>query len=90
MQSFCTVFNWSNRADREKNKSNYRFPSIVKNNGKRRLETFKSEKGKMIQIFRKTLTERRLERSRMKIMLSAYPSLSVFFFFFTQSSQYQI
>ena len=73
MQGFCAVFNWSNRPDREKNKCNYRFPSIVKNNGKRRLETFKSEKKKMSQIFRKTLTERKLERSRMKIMLENFP-----------------
>ena len=34
MISFWAVFNCSNRADREKDKSNYRFPSIVKNNGK--------------------------------------------------------
>ena len=34
MPSFCAVFNYSNRADREKNKSNYHFPSVVKNNGK--------------------------------------------------------
>ena len=26
MQSFCAVLNCSNRADREKDKSNYRFP----------------------------------------------------------------
>ena len=32
----------------EKNKSNYCFPPIVKNNGKKRLETFESEKGKVV------------------------------------------
>ena len=31
---FLAVFNCSNRADREKDKFNYRFSSIVKNNGK--------------------------------------------------------
>ena len=41
MTRFCAVFNCSNRADREKNKSNYRFPSIVKNNGKEDLKRLK-------------------------------------------------
>ena len=76
MQSFCAVFNCSNRADREKNKSNYRFPSIVKNNGKEGLKLSKVRREKWLaQIFRKDLTERKLERTRMKIMLSASPSL---------------
>ena len=34
MQSFGAVFNYSNRATRKKNKSNYPFISIVKNNCK--------------------------------------------------------
>ena len=34
MQIFWAVFNCSNRADREKSKSKYHFPSFVKNNGK--------------------------------------------------------
>ena len=38
---FCAVFNYSNRADREKNKSNYCFPSNVKNNGKEGLKLSK-------------------------------------------------
>ena len=46
VQSFCTVFNCSNRADREKNKSNYRFPSIVKNNGKEGLKLSKVRREK--------------------------------------------
>ena len=46
MQSFCAVFNCSNRADREKNKSNYRFQSIVKNNGKEGLELSKVRREK--------------------------------------------
>ena len=48
MQSFCAVFNCSNRADREKNKSNYRFPSIVKNNGKEGLELSKVRREKWL------------------------------------------
>ena len=83
------MLNCSNCADREKDKSNYRFPSIVKNNSKEGLEFSKVKRQKWLaQIFRKVLTERKLERtrSRIKIMLSASP-LS---FFFTQSSQYQI
>ena len=64
MRSFCTVFNCSNRADREKNKSNYRFPSIVKNNGKEGLKLSKVRREKWLaQIFRKDLTERKLERN---------------------------
>ena len=47
MQSSCAVFNCSNRADREKSKSYYRFPSIQKK-WQRRLETFESEKGKVV------------------------------------------
>ena len=38
MLSFCAVFNYSCRANREKDNSNYRFPSIVKNNGKERMK----------------------------------------------------
>ena len=41
MPSFSAVFNSSNCADREKGKSNYRFPSIVKNNGKGALKLSK-------------------------------------------------
>ena len=46
MPSFCVVFNYSNSADREKNKSNYRFPSIVKNNGKEGLKLSKVRREK--------------------------------------------
>ena len=67
------VLNCSNRADREKC-----FPSNVKNNGKKVLKHTKVRKEKSLaQIFRKDLTERMLERTRIKIMLSASPS-SVF------------
>ena len=41
MPGFCAVFNCSNRADREKDKSIHRFPSIVKNNGKKGLKLSK-------------------------------------------------
>ena len=34
MPSFCAVSNCSNRADRQKDKCNYRFPQNVKNNDK--------------------------------------------------------
>ena len=86
LQIFCAVFDCSNRADREKNKSNYRFPSIVKNNGKEGL-TFSKERRKksLVQIFRKDLTERNLENTKMKIMLSASPSLFFFYTKFTMS-----
>ena len=80
MTRFCAVFNYSNGADREKDKSNDRFPSIVKNNSKEGLKLLKVSRQKWLaQIFRKVLTERKLERtrSRIKIMLSASPS-SVF------------
>ena len=33
MPSFCAVFNCWNCAGREKHKSYYRFPSVIKNNG---------------------------------------------------------
>ena len=66
------VLNCSNRADREKDKSNYRFPSIVKNNGKEGLKLSKVRREKWLaQIFRKDLTERKLEGTRIEIMLSA-------------------
>ena len=49
MPSFCAVFNCSNGADRKKDKSIHRFPSIVKNNGKEGLKLSKviREKGQL-------------------------------------------
>ena len=41
MPSFCAVFNYSNRDDREKDKCNYHFSSIVKNNNKEDLKLSK-------------------------------------------------
>ena len=77
MTRFCAVFNCSNRADREKNKSNYRFPSIVKSNGKEGLKRLRVRRGRRLaQIFSKDLTKRKLERTRMKIMLLASLSLA--------------
>ena len=72
MPSFCAVFNCSNRADREKNKSNYRFPSIVQNNGKKDLKLSKLRREKRHSSnFQERLIERKQKRTRMKIMLSA-------------------
>ena len=64
MPSFCTV-NYSNCANREKDKSNYRFPSIVKNN-KKGLKLSKVRREKWLaQIFRKDFNLRRkLKRTR--------------------------
>ena len=47
MLRFCAVFNCSNRAEKQKDKSNYRFPSSVKNNDKeclKVLNVWKEEK----------------------------------------------
>ena len=44
MPGFCAGFNCLNRADREKDKSIHRFPSIVKNNGKEGLKLLKVRK----------------------------------------------
>ena len=63
---------------------------MVKNNGKKglTLSNVRREKSS-VQVFRKDLTEKKLEKTRTKIMLSASLSLSLTVFF-TQSSQYQI
>ena len=52
MPSFCAV-NYSNCANREKDKSNYRFPSIVKNNCKKGLKLKVRRAKWLAQIFRK-------------------------------------
>ena len=82
MPSFCTVLNCSSNIDRDKDKSYSCFPSVVKNNseGGLKLSKVRREKCKWLaQIFRKYLTERKVERkrARIKIMLSV-SSLSVF------------
>ena len=63
---FLAVFNCSNRADSEKDKSNCSFPLIVKNNGKEglKLSMVRREKS-LAKLFRKDLTERKLERTRI-------------------------
>ena len=48
MSGFCAVFDCSNRADWEKDKSIYRFPSSVKNNDKKSLKLSKVRKEKWI------------------------------------------
>ena len=71
IESFCAVFNCLNCGDREKNNSNYHFPSTVKNNGKESLKLLKVRRENWLaQIFRKDLTGRKLERTKMKRMLS--------------------
>ena len=75
MPSFCAVFNCSNRADREKDKSNYRFPSNVKNNSKEGLKLWKVRREKWLaHIFRKYFAERKLGRTRTRIKLMFYAS----------------
>ena len=61
--SFCAVFSCSNCADREKDKPNHRFSSI----GSEGLKLSKvRRKNWLAQIFRKDLTERKLERTRIR------------------------
>ena len=56
MPSF-SAGNHSNCADREKDRSNYLFPSIVKNNSKKGLKLSKLRREKWLdQIFRKDVT----------------------------------
>ena len=50
------------------------FPQLLKNNSKEGLKLSKVRREKWLaQIFRKDLTERKLERRILKIMLSASP-----------------
>ena len=89
MASFCGVFNCPYCAGREKDKSNYRFPSILKKNGKEGLKLSKVRREKwLVQIFRENLTERTLERTKSKNQNNAF--CLPFIVFFTQSLQYQI
>ena len=61
MPSFCVV-NYSNCANRKKDKSNYRFPLIVKNNNKG-LKPSKVRREKWLaQIFGKDLTSRESQK----------------------------
>ena len=56
---------------------------MVKNNGKKglTLSSVRREKS-LVQVFRKDLTEKKLEKTRTKIMLSASLSLSLSHCFF--------
>ena len=65
MSSFCAVI-YSNCADREKDKLNYRFPSIVRNNRKKALKIWKvrREKKQLGQIFRKDLSSRESQKEQ--------------------------
>ena len=50
------------------------FPQLLKNNSKEGLKISKVRREKWLaQIFRKDFTERKLERTILKIMLSASP-----------------
>ena len=68
MPRFCAVLNFSNHANRDKDKSNYHFPSIVKNNFGEGQKPLKVRTKKWLaQIYKKNLTEIKLERTRIKI-----------------------
>ena len=87
MQSFCPAINCSNRADRGKNKSNYRFPSTVKNNDKEGLKLSKVRREKWLaQIFREDLTQRKLKKNKNQSNVLCLRFID----FFTKSSLYQI
>ena len=85
MQSFCAVFNWSNRADREKTKSNYCFPSVVKNNGKEGLKLSKVRREKWLN-FRESFNWEKAWKIKNENSAFFLPFID----FFTQSAQYQI
>ena len=70
---FLAVFNCSSYAEREKDKSNYHFCSDKEGSKPSKVRREKW----LAQILSKDLTERKLERTRMKIVLSSSPS-SVF------------
>ena len=76
MLSFCALFNCWNRAEKQEGKSNYPFPSVVKNNGKEGLKLSKVRKEEkwLGQIFRKDLTETKLERTKIRINITLFAS----------------
>ena len=72
MPRFCVIFNCSNRADIRGKQVELTYSlKIVKNNGKEGLKLSKV----VSSNFQEDLTERKLERTRIKIMLSASLSL---------------
>ena len=87
MPSFCAVLNCSNRADWEKEKSNYCFPSIVKNNDKEGLKLEKT--GKVVSLnFQEIFNWVKGEKNKNKNQNNAF--CLPFIGSFTQISQYQI
>ena len=75
MASFCIAFNCSNSSWQREKQVQLQFSSTVKKNCKEGLKLSKVRREKILaQIFSKSLTERKLERTKMKIMLSASPS----------------
>ena len=88
MPGFCAVFNCSNRAGREKDKSIY---SIVKNNGKESLKLSKvrREKSKVVSSnFQEIFNWEKARKNKSKNQNEAF--CLPFIGFFTRSSQYQI
>ena len=87
MQSFCAVPKCSNRADREKNKSDYRFPSIVKNKGKEGLELSKVRREKVVSSnFQERFNWEKARKNKNENNAFCLHLIG----FFTQSLQYQI
>ena len=76
MTSFGAV-NYSNCTNREKDESNYHFSLIVKDNSKKGLKPSKVNREKQfasLNFSERFNLERKLERTRIKIMPSASPS----------------
>ena len=66
MVNFCAVFNCGNRASTEKEKSYFRFPEIVSNNGEEGLTLSKKRRDKWLAcISREDLTEIKLRYTRI-------------------------
>ena len=85
---FFAVFNCSNHADKERDKSNYHFPSVVKNNGKEGWKLCEKGGNVVSPSFRKKLNWDKARKNKNKIQNDAFCLLLISFF--TQSSQYQI
>ena len=80
MTGFCAVFNCSNRADKEKDKSIHRFRSVVKNNTKEGLKPLKAKREKWLAP--------KARKNKDKNQNNTF--CLTFIGFFTQSWQYQI
>ena len=76
-----TVFNCLNHADREKDKSNYRFPSIAKNIGKEDLKLSNSVTGKMISLnFQERFNWEKARKNKNENNAFCVPFIIFFFF----------